>query len=155
MFCVNPYIGRKVIQHYSICLIIALATDKIPKSCSKAWGRKGLFDIESRAFSHYSVASENFLPWQGYELRISKASILWNFFFRQNQEQQTQCKQDLKDKGGQSSEPEHNLPAWLKGRKAKPFLALLFRELCTSGEFSTPSKYPSPCFLSVPASSLS
>lgn len=100
MFCVNPYIGRKVIQHYSICLIIALATDKIPKSCSKAWGRKGLFDIESRAFSHYSVASENFLPWQGYELRISKASILWNFFFRQNQEQQTQCKQDLKDKGG-------------------------------------------------------
>lgn len=89
MFCVNPYIGRKVIQHYSICiqhysicLIIALATDKIPKSCSKAWGRKGLFDIESRAFSHYSVASENFLPWQGYELRISKASILWKFFFQ-------------------------------------------------------------------------
>lgn len=69
MFCMNPYIGRKVIQHYSICLIVALATNKIPKSCGKARGRKGLFDIEHRAVSNmnYSVASDHFLPWQEYE----------------------------------------------------------------------------------------
>lgn len=50
MFCMNPYIGRKVIKHYSICLIVALATDKIPQSWSKVRGRKGLFDIEHRTF---------------------------------------------------------------------------------------------------------
>lgn len=80
-----------MIQHGSICLIVALATDKIPKPCSKAGGRKGLFDIELIA-SNYSVASDHFLPRQEYELRISKASILWKLFFRQNQEQHSVSK---------------------------------------------------------------
>lgn len=82
MFCMNPSIGRKVIQHYSICLIVALATDKTPPSCGTAGGRMGLFDIEPRASSNsnYSAASDHVPPWQECDLRISKASTLWELF---------------------------------------------------------------------------
>lgn len=79
MFYTNPYTGRKVIKHGTICLIIALATEKIPKPWSKVRGRKGPFDREHRAFSNseHSVASHHFLFWRGYEWRVSKSSILW------------------------------------------------------------------------------
>lgn len=41
MFCMNAYIDRKVIQHYSICLIVALATDKIPTSAARLGEGRG------------------------------------------------------------------------------------------------------------------
>lgn len=41
MFCMNPYIGRKVILHYSICLIVALVTDKTPTSVARL-GKEGV-----------------------------------------------------------------------------------------------------------------
>lgn len=40
MFCMNPYIGRKLIKHYSICLIVALATDKNTKVTEQSQGKE-------------------------------------------------------------------------------------------------------------------
>lgn len=72
-------------------LLLPLLQTKYQSHAARLGGRKGLFDIELIA-SNYSVASDHFLPRQEYELRISKASILWKLFFRQNQEQHSVSK---------------------------------------------------------------
>lgn len=40
MFCMNPSIGRKLIKHYSICLIVALAADKNTKVMEQGQGKE-------------------------------------------------------------------------------------------------------------------